>query len=74
MVGGRWDVGLVARLDRLEVGVANGLKDTTGCSSWGSWKVGSTQVESTLRGDMAAGACTCCCSLNGCRLVGGYVL
>ena len=55
---------LVAMLgDRLE------LKDANRCRSWGPWKVGSTQVGNTLRGDMAVDACTCCCSLNGGRLL-----
>ena len=48
-----------------------GLVDASSCSSWGPWKVGSTQVGNTLRGDMAVDACTCCCSLNGCRLLVG---
>ena len=39
------------------------LVDANRCSSWGPWKVGSTQVGSTLRGDMAVDICTCCCSL-----------
>ena len=39
------------------------LVDANRCSSWGPWKVGSTQVGSTLRGDMAVDTCTCCCSL-----------
>ena len=49
--------------DRLE------LVDAKGCSSWGPWKVGSTQVGNALRGDMAVDTCTCCGSLNGCRLL-----
>ena len=57
---------LVAMLgDRLE------LMEANSCSSWGPWKVGSTQVGSTLRGGMAVGTCTCCCSLCGCRLLVG---
>ena len=57
---------LVAMLgDRLELVGANR------CSSWGPWKVGSTQVGNTLRGDMAVDTCSCCCSLNGCRLLVG---
>ena len=55
---------LVAMLgDRL------GLVDASRCSSWGPWKVGSTQVGNTLRGDMAVDTCTCCCSLDGWRLL-----
>ena len=57
---------LVAMLgDRLE------LVDANRCSSWGPWKVGSTQVGNTLRGDMAGGTCSCCCSLYDCRLLVG---
>ena len=55
---------LVAMLgDRLE------LVDASSCSSWVPWKVGSTQVGNALRGDMAVDTCTCCCSLDGCRLL-----
>ena len=49
------------------------LEDANRCSSWGPWKVGSTQVGNTLRGDMAVDACTCCCSLYDCRLLVGML-
>ena len=64
--GLEWAGRLVAML-----GCVLELEDANRCSSWGPWKVGSTQVGNTLRGGMAVDTCICCCSLCGCRLLVG---